>query len=123
MQDRPSRDAQSWRGASKGTIHMHALWRLLLRLKRLRLLALVTGLPIIGIGAYLVQYAAKLALDQQLTDVFKAESPNWFKFTLVAVAACAIGWILGFQGFTFVRCCGSPRASSPHGLTAEETAC
>jgi hypothetical protein len=22
------------------------------------------------------------------------------------------------QGFTFVRCCGSPRASSPHGLTA-----
>jgi hypothetical protein len=77
---------------------MHALWRLLLRLKRLRLLALVTGLPIIGIGAYLVQYAAKLALDQQLTDVFKAESPNWFKFTLVAVAACAIGWILGFLG-------------------------
>src|ERR1035441_5547180 len=22
------------------------------------------------------------------------------------------------QGFTFVRCCGAPRASSPHGLTA-----
>src|SRR5208283_2614541 len=42
-----------------------------------------------------------------------------------------LGWILGFafgdtltrpvrlaQGFTFVRCHGSPRASSPHGLTA-----
>jgi len=42
-----------------------------------------------------------------------------------------LGWILGVafvgtltrsarpvQGFTFVRCCGSPRASSPHGLTA-----
>ncbi len=41
------------------------------------------------------------------------------------------GWILGVafvdtltrpvrlaQGFTFVRCCGAPRASSPHGLTA-----
>src|SRR5271168_2082220 len=41
------------------------------------------------------------------------------------------GWILGVafgdtltrpvrlaQGFTCVRCCGSPRASSPHGLTA-----
>src|SRR6202158_2271691 len=43
----------------------------------------------------------------------------------------ALGWILGVafgdtltrpvrlaQGFTCVRCCGSPRASSPHGLTA-----
>src|SRR5271156_238667 len=42
-----------------------------------------------------------------------------------------LGWILGVafedtltrparlaQGFTCVRCCGSPRASSPHGLTA-----
>ena len=42
-----------------------------------------------------------------------------------------LGWILGIafvgtltrsvrpaQGFTCVRCCGSPRASSPHGLTA-----
>ena len=42
-----------------------------------------------------------------------------------------LGWILGVafpdtltrparlaQGFTYVRCCGSPRASSPHGLTA-----
>src|ERR1700729_4210082 len=42
-----------------------------------------------------------------------------------------LGWILGFafedtltrtirlaQEFTFVRCHGSPRASSPHGLTA-----
>ena len=42
-----------------------------------------------------------------------------------------LGWILGVafdctltrsdwpaQGFTFVRCCGSPRASSPHGLAA-----
>src|SRR5229473_2442743 len=42
-----------------------------------------------------------------------------------------LAWILGVafpdtltrpdrlaQGFTFVRCCGSPRASSPHGLTA-----
>src|SRR5271170_787077 len=42
-----------------------------------------------------------------------------------------LGWILGVafedtltrpvrlaQGFTFVRCHGSPRASSPHGLTA-----
>ncbi len=42
-----------------------------------------------------------------------------------------LGWILGIafegtltrsdrpvQGFTFIRCCGSPRASSPHGLTA-----
>src|SRR5580658_4496490 len=41
-----------------------------------------------------------------------------------------LGWILGVafpdtltrparlaQGFTYVRCCGSPRASSPHGLT------
>src|SRR5208282_224052 len=41
-----------------------------------------------------------------------------------------LGWILGVtfgdtltrpvrlaQGFTCVRCCGSPRASSPHGLT------
>src|SRR5271170_3447747 len=34
------------------------------------------------------------------------------------------------QGFTYVRCCGSPRASSPHGLaapgwrlTTAETAC
>jgi hypothetical protein len=45
-----------------------------------------------------------------------------------------LGWILGVafegtltrsarpaQGFTFVRCCGSPRASSPHGLTAPGT--
>src|SRR5450631_2261659 len=43
-----------------------------------------------------------------------------------------LGWILGVafedtltrpvrlaQGFTFVRCHGSPRASSPHGLTAQ----
>jgi hypothetical protein len=42
-----------------------------------------------------------------------------------------LGWILGIafvgtltrsirpaQGFTFVRCCGSPRTSSPHGLAA-----
>jgi len=42
-----------------------------------------------------------------------------------------LGWILGVafvdtltrpvrlaQGFTFVRCCGAPRASSPHGLAA-----
>jgi hypothetical protein len=42
-----------------------------------------------------------------------------------------LGWILGVafvdtltrpvrlaQGFTHIRCCGSPRASSPHGLTA-----
>src|ERR1035441_8241364 len=42
-----------------------------------------------------------------------------------------LGWILGVAfgdtltrpvrlalGFTFVRCCGSPRASSPHGLAA-----
>ena len=42
-----------------------------------------------------------------------------------------LGWNLGVafadtltrsdrlaQGFTFVRCCGSPRASSPHGLAA-----
>src|SRR5271166_1775117 len=42
-----------------------------------------------------------------------------------------LGWILGVafgdtltrpvrlaQGFTYVRCCGLPRASSPHGLTA-----
>src|SRR3954447_22748508 len=42
-----------------------------------------------------------------------------------------LGWILGVafrdtltrpvrlaQGFTSVRCCGSPRASSPHGLAA-----
>src|SRR5450755_1580362 len=42
-----------------------------------------------------------------------------------------LGWILGVafgdtltrpvrlaQGFTCVRCCGSPRASSPHGLAA-----
>src|SRR5580658_711609 len=42
-----------------------------------------------------------------------------------------LGWILGVafegtltrsarpaQGFTLVRCCGTPRASSPHGLTA-----
>ena len=42
-----------------------------------------------------------------------------------------LGWILGVafpdtltrparlaQGFTYIRCCGSPRASSPHGLTA-----
>src|SRR3954471_17227230 len=42
-----------------------------------------------------------------------------------------LGWILGIafadtltqpvrlaQGFTCVRCCGSPRASSPHGLAA-----
>src|SRR4051812_47696729 len=42
-----------------------------------------------------------------------------------------LGWILGVafadtltrpvrlaQGFTPVRCCGAPRASSPHGLTA-----
>src|SRR3954468_6189398 len=43
----------------------------------------------------------------------------------------SLGWILGIafvdtltrpvrlaQGFTSVRCCGSPRASSPHGLAA-----
>src|SRR3954469_16404908 len=43
----------------------------------------------------------------------------------------SLGWILGIafvdpltrsvrlaQGFTCVRCCGSPRASSPHGLAA-----
>src|SRR5271170_3559993 len=42
-----------------------------------------------------------------------------------------LGWILGVafedtltrpvrlaQGFTCIRCCGTPRASSPHGLTA-----
>src|SRR5271167_4798449 len=46
-----------------------------------------------------------------------------------------LGWILGVafedtltrparlaQGFTYVRCCGSPRASSPHGLTAPASA-
>lgn len=44
-----------------------------------------------------------------------------------------LGWILGVafegtltrsarpaQGFAFARCCGSPRVSSPHGLTAPE---
>ena len=73
---------------------MHALWRLLLRLKRLP--ALVLGLPIVGGWLVLATYAAKLSWEQQLTEVLKAGIPNWYQFTLVAVVAGTTGWGLGF---------------------------
>jgi hypothetical protein len=75
---------------------MYALWRFLVRLKRLP--GFVTGLPIVGGWLVLVAYAARLAWEQQFTDVLKGEIPNWYQFTLASVAAGTIGWGLGFLG-------------------------
>src|SRR5271155_3319007 len=59
---------------------------------------------------------------QRNTPIFICDSPDYHS---------GLEWILGVafedtltrparlaQGFTHVRCCGSPRASSPHGLAA-----
>jgi hypothetical protein len=74
-----------------------------------------------------------------LLPVYRSRGPTWISLSKNTECPSTpaphyrpgLGWILGVafvdmltrpvrlaQGFTFVRCHGSPRASSPHGLTA-----
>lgn len=71
---------------------MYAFWRFIFFFRRLS----ATTLPTIGGAAALASYPAKLALDEQFNELFKAAVPHWYQLTLLTVAFGAIGWGLGF---------------------------